>query len=339
MTAFRVAAALVPLGCLFACGGEQAAAPGLGGNAGAPVGGSIAAGAGGAAGAVSAGAGVPGAGGQVGGATGASGGSGQAAGAPSGGAGGSGGGAGSPGLPEVARILSYSLIGKLRQDGWPVCKSDGSECDYAVKKTAPGYVHETIPLGNELLKRLAVKHQFELKVYEGAARDEVVQEFTFEKLSAYRAVVFNNPNGLGLSPAQRDAFKRYINQGGGYVGIHAGINCENDWPWFHDFVGAFEVGVIAPNLQTLTVLPGISTEHLPATWSLLEEWHQHTRSVDLQPNIKVLLRRPGGPVAWHQEYDGGRMWYTGLGHVASTFAQPDFEEHVWRGLRWAARLP
>jgi hypothetical protein len=231
------------------------------------------------------------------------------------------------------------LIGELRQEGWPVCEPAGEPCDYTIKQTAPGYEHVSIPDGNEMLKRLAMKHQFELTLYEGDMRDQVVQEFTLDKLSTYQAVVFNNPNGMGLTEAEREAFKSYINQGGGYVGIHAGINCENNWPWFHDFVGAFEVGVVGVTEEMLAVSPGVSTEHLPPTWLVLDEWHKHTRSVDTQPNVTVLLRRAGFPVAWHREQDGGRMWYTGLGHVPATFTNPDFEEHVWGGIRWAARLP
>jgi len=248
-------------------------------------------------------------------------------------------GAVSPGDPKAVRILVYSLIAAQRTIGSPVCKADGTQCDFAVKQSATGYVHASIPAGNEMLKRLAAKHHFELKLYEGQMRDTVAREFTPETLSTYQAVLFLNPNGLGLSATQRDAFKRYISQGGAYVGIHAASNCETDWPWLHDFVGTFETGVVNTSEQTLTVVPGISTEHLAPTWRILDEWLKHSRSVDTQPNIKVLLRRSGDPVAWYQESGGGRMWYTGLGHVASTFANADFEEHVWRGIRWATRLP
>jgi Trehalose utilisation len=104
-------------------------------------------------------------------------------------------------------------------------------------------------------------------------------------------------------------------------------------------VGTFETGVVGVSEQALTVVPGISTEHLVPGWRMTDEWLKHSRSVDTQPNIKVLLRRSGDPVAWYQEFGGGRMWYTGLGHLATTFANADFEEHVWGGIRWAARLP
>lgn len=237
-------------------------------------------------------------------------------------------------------VLVYSLVAKTRTIGTPVCSADGSACDYGVKATDTGYVHASIPAGNELLKRLAAKHQFETTIYEGNTRDTVAQEFTLERLSKFRAVVFLNPNGLGLSATQREAFRSYINQGGAYVGIHAGANCETDWPWLHDLVGSFETGVVTTSDQVLTVVPGISTDNLPPNWHLNDEWLKRSRSVDTRPNIKVLVRREGGePVSWYQEYEGGRMWYTGLGHNSSTFGDAGFEDHVWGGIRWAARLP
>ena len=42
------------------------------------------------------------------------------------------------------------------------------------------------------------------------------------------------------------------------------------------------------------------------------------------------------PIAWYHEYDGGRVWYTALGHRSETFADPDFGQHLLGGILWAA---
>src|SRR5690606_27180163 len=42
------------------------------------------------------------------------------------------------------------------------------------------------------------------------------------------------------------------------------------------------------------------------------------------------------PIAWAHEYDGGRAWYTGLGHSAETYEDPQFLEHLLGGIEWAA---
>jgi type 1 glutamine amidotransferase len=44
------------------------------------------------------------------------------------------------------------------------------------------------------------------------------------------------------------------------------------------------------------------------------------------------------PISWCHEYDGGRSWYTGMGHAPSAFtSEPLFVEHLRGGIEWAAR--
>lgn len=40
------------------------------------------------------------------------------------------------------------------------------------------------------------------------------------------------------------------------------------------------------------------------------------------------------PVAWDQEYGGGRSCYTALGHAARTYADPAFLHHLSGALDW-----
>jgi type 1 glutamine amidotransferase len=43
------------------------------------------------------------------------------------------------------------------------------------------------------------------------------------------------------------------------------------------------------------------------------------------------------PISWCHEFDGGRSWYTGMGHAASAFTdEPLFLQHLLGGIRWAA---
>lgn len=42
------------------------------------------------------------------------------------------------------------------------------------------------------------------------------------------------------------------------------------------------------------------------------------------------------PIAWLRTYDGGRSFYTGLGHTAESFSDPDFTRHLLEGIEWAA---
>jgi type 1 glutamine amidotransferase len=42
------------------------------------------------------------------------------------------------------------------------------------------------------------------------------------------------------------------------------------------------------------------------------------------------------PIAWYHEFEGGRAWYTALGHPVELYSDPTFTRHVLGGIRWAA---
>ena len=42
------------------------------------------------------------------------------------------------------------------------------------------------------------------------------------------------------------------------------------------------------------------------------------------------------PIAWCQDYDGGRSWYTGMGHTSESFLDPTFLGHILGGIQTAA---
>ena len=42
------------------------------------------------------------------------------------------------------------------------------------------------------------------------------------------------------------------------------------------------------------------------------------------------------PISWYKYFEGGRSWYTGLGHTAGTYSEPLFLDHLLGGIRFAA---
>lgn len=176
--------------------------------------------------------------------------------------------------------------------------------------------------------------------------------FNDAELSRYRAVVFFNTTGDVLDDTHQLAFERYIQSGGGFVGIHSAADTEwrgNQWPWYTRLVGAaFLAHPNTPsNVQEarLEVVDGDhpSTAPLGESWTRQDEWYDFQRS---NPNVKPLLEvdeesYEGGltgdphPIAWFHEFDGGRSFYTGLGHTAESFEEDAFLEHVLGGLQWA----
>ncbi|MBK7833658.1 MAG: ThuA domain-containing protein [Gemmatimonadetes bacterium] len=233
------------------------------------------------------------------------------------------GGAPSPGFaqrvtraPETPRILVFS-------------------------KTA-GYRHASIETGAAAITRLGAEHGFAVDLTEDAAA------FTDRNLKRYRAVVFLSTTGDVLNPTQEHAFERYIQAGGGYVGIHSATDTEYGWPWYGKLAGAYFDGHPGnPNVRkgTFRVRDGghASTQGLPARWEREDEFYSFK---SINPAIHVLVdidetSYEGGtnganhPMSWYHDFDGGRAWYTNMGHTEATFAEPLFLRHLLGGIRHA----
>lgn len=209
------------------------------------------------------------------------------------------------------------------------------------------YYHESIPDGVAAIRRLGAEHAFEV-----IASDDATQ-FTDENLSRFAVVIFNNTNstpekGALLDAGQRAAFQRYIRKGGGFVGIHSASGTERDWEWYGQLVGAFFK--VHPKIQELKVQvedrQHPSTRHLPASWIRTEEPYDFL--VNPRERVHVLATfDPSSyeghtmgddhPIAWCQVFEGGRSWYTGMGHAPSAYTgEPLFVQHLLGGIEWAA---
>jgi len=66
------------------------------------------------------------------------------------------------------------------------------------------------------------------------------------------------------------------------------------------------------------------------------------RDVTTLPDFTVLLsvavpQSPVRPSAWvHEMPGGGRVFYTGFGHAASAFQEPEVMRFIMTGIKWAA---
>ncbi|PYO09980.1 MAG: cytochrome C [Gemmatimonadetes bacterium] len=208
-------------------------------------------------------------------------------------------------------------------------------------KTA-GFRHSSIGVGRAAIRTLGQENGFSVDATEDAGA------FTSKNLARYRAVVFLNTTGDVLDAAQQDDFERYIQAGGGYVGIHSATDTEYDWPWYGRLAGAWFNGhPNNPNVRkgTYRVLDKShpSTEGFPDTLVREDEFYNF-KSID--PTIHVLVEideksYQGGtngdhhPMSWYHDFDGGRAWYTNMGHTEATFSEPLFLRHLLGGLRYA----
>jgi type 1 glutamine amidotransferase len=171
--------------------------------------------------------------------------------------------------------------------------------------------------------------------------------FTDEHLARYRVVIILNTTGDILTPDQQAAFERFIQRGGGFVGIHAATDTETEWPWYGRLVGTYFAH--HPDIQqaALRVVDPthVSTRHLPTTWTRTDEWYSFREHPG--PHVAVLITidettyeggRMGAhhPISWYHQYDGGRAWYTAMGHTEASYAEPWLQSHIVGGILWAA---
>ncbi len=204
-----------------------------------------------------------------------------------------------------------------------------------------GFRHSSIEAGQAALLKMGQEQGFAVDTTENAA------QFNEENLKRYRAVVFLSTTGDVLNAEQQNSFERYIQAGGGYLGIHAAADTEYDWPWYGKLAGAwFDNHPNPDNVQkgTFVVMDkkNPATKHLPKRWEREDEFYAYK---NISPAIKVLLTIDektyrGGtngehhPMAWYQEFDGGRSFYTAGGHTDATFSEPLFLKHLWGGLQY-----
>ena len=213
-----------------------------------------------------------------------------------------------------------------------------------------GYRHRSIVEGVAAVSDLARVSGFTVTASEDPAL------FRDDELARYDAVVFLSTSGDILNGSQQAAFERYIEGGGGWVGIHAASDTEYGWPWYGRLVGAwFADHPLVPNSQfvdchcfTAAVhrrAAHPSTDHLPAVWSHRDEWYNFRSPIPSTATVLATVDEstyPGGtmgphhPVTWTQTIGRGRSWYTSMGHTAASFADPTFRRHLQGGLTWAA---
>lgn len=216
-------------------------------------------------------------------------------------------------------------------------------------KTA-GWHHSSIHEGVTAMRRLSKIHHFDLDWHEDS------NQFNRDNLSKYDVVIFMLTTGDVLSDEQQMVFEEYISQGNGFVGIHSAADTEYGWSWYQGLVG--RTFVIHPPIQTARInvidhnFPGL--EFFPKQFFWTDEYYNF--SEEISPSLNYLLTvdestysaeaqwgnvKSEGmgkfhPVSWYQEYDGGRSFYTALGHIPDSYSQQNFLTHLYGGIYWAA---
>ncbi|GAB3648113.1 hypothetical protein GCM10028791_11270 [Echinicola sediminis] len=211
-----------------------------------------------------------------------------------------------------------------------------------------GFRHQSIPNAVKAIKDMGQTQQF--RVY--ATEDATV--FNDKSLEGYDVLILANTTGDILNEEQKEAFKRFVQSGKGVVGIHSATDTEYGWDWYAKLIGGQFESHPAQQTARIHVMDQNhpATYHLNSKWLWTDEWYNFKNFND---DVKVLLQvdersydagtRNGKfmgmgevhPVSWYHEYDGGRIFYTALGHVDSAYEDADFLKHLYGGIWWAAK--
>jgi type 1 glutamine amidotransferase len=205
-----------------------------------------------------------------------------------------------------------------------------------------GFRHDAIPDAVAAVQQLGQANGFQVD----ATEDPSVFDDD-ATLAGYRAVIFLLTTGDVLDPAGRAAFERYIRAGGGYVGVHSAADTEYDWPFYGELLGAGAYFASHPDIQTAVVQVEDAALGLPEAWVRTDEWYNFRRNP--RPSVQVQVRLDEGsyaggdmgddhPITWYHTVEGGRAWYTGMGHTRQSYAEPLFLRHLLAGIQYAAGI-
>ena len=203
-----------------------------------------------------------------------------------------------------------------------------------------GFRHASIPDGVAAVKALGAQHGFAVEATEDPTA------FTDQTLGGFAAVVFMSTTGDVLDSTQQAAFERYIRGGHGFVGVHSATDTEYDWPWYGQLVGAYFKRHPAVQEAKLDVRDRthVSTKCLPAAWMRRDEWYDFRAVPPADAKILITIDEKsysGGqmgdvhPMAWYHAFDGGRAFYTEMGHTNESYKEQAYLDHLAGGILWA----
>jgi type 1 glutamine amidotransferase len=256
-------------------------------------------------------------------------------------------------LAAVAAAIAAGVV------ALPAPGSDEPEFKALVFSKTAAFRHASIPTAVAAVEQLAAENNFAVDATEDAAA------FNDANLAQYDVVIFLLTTGDVLNLEQQAAFERYVRAGGGYTGVHSASDTEYDWAWYGGLVGAYfrdHPGVPGVNQQfqeaTMKVAghSNPANAELPRRWVRTEEWYNFRSNP--RPNVRVLTTVdektydprgysvPGGspgmgedhPISWCHPYDGGRAFYTAIGHSSSAYSEPLVLSHILGGIKQTARV-
>ncbi|MBW8783401.1 MAG: ThuA domain-containing protein [Novosphingobium sp.] len=194
----------------------------------------------------------------------------------------------------------------------------------------------------------------------GLVTTEKGSAFTSAILRQFDAVIWNNISGDVLTLSQRRAFQDYIDNGGGFVGVHGTAGDPvYFWDWYVDsLLGARFAGhPMNPQFQDARVVVDDPSHPvargLPREWVMNDEWYSfknnprasgshviaHLDESTYKPEgFGGSLRMGDHPIAWTRCVGRGRVFYSAIGHRPERYSDAVYRQMLEQATGWAAGL-
>jgi type 1 glutamine amidotransferase len=179
-----------------------------------------------------------------------------------------------------------------------------------------------------------------------------------KNLNYFDAIFFLGLGEEELSPQQKTDLLSFVHDDGkGFIGAHSAIDAFYNWPEYGEMMGAYfdnhPWGVMeAPIIVEEPAFPGM--KHLPMELTLLDEIYVPTNAPYSRRNVDVLARLDPRkidlkvrdlhrtdadfPVAWVKNYGKGRVFYSSLGHLDSSWDDPRIQQMYLEAIKWSLGL-
>ena len=174
-------------------------------------------------------------------------------------------------------------------------------------------------------------------------------------LSNVDAIFFIGHRDVPIDDAQKAELLSFVrDQGKGFVATHQALTALDSWPAFGDLIGARYDGhpwgtAAGTVINEAPDFP--ATRHFPPTFALHDEFYQPKEfsrekarvllRLDVSkmpPNSDVHVKDGDLPLAWAKQFGKGRVFYSALGHDASTWDNRDVAQMYFEAIKWALGL-
>ena len=157
------------------------------------------------------------------------------------------------------------------------------------------------------------------------------------------------------TPRRSPPSRRYIQGGGGFVGIGGAAEAEPGSTFFNGLIGARPAAGSPTATAEKVVAVGDrvhpANEDLPLEWTRSDVWYEWTTRPTGQVHTVARYRAPnapagdgtatGGtdwPISWCRDFQGGRSFYTGMGRTAAAFGEANLRTHLLGAIQWSAGM-